>query len=110
MPVAHIRSITSGSSPKRRPTTNEEDERIRVAISARDPFSSALEALVAIAILFRDAIFWAVMSMEGYPRGFAVAHLHAALWQAGMTGACAVVYLLLRSRFITDRTTIERYP
>ena len=69
-----------------------------------------LGALVAIAILFRDAIFWAVMSMEGYPRGFAVAHLHAALWQAGMTGACAVVYLLLRSRFITDRTTIERYP
>jgi rod shape-determining protein MreD len=69
-----------------------------------------LGALVAIAIMLRDAIFWSVMSMEGYPRGFAVAHLHAALWQALITGACAIVYLLLRPRFITDRTTVERYP
>jgi len=69
-----------------------------------------LAALVAIAILLRDAIFWVVMSLAGYPRGFAVAHLHAALWQALLTGTCAIVYLLLRPRFITDRTTVERYP
>ncbi len=69
-----------------------------------------LGALVALAIMLRDAIFWAVMSIEGYPPGFAVAHLHAALWQAAITGACALVYLILRPRFITDRTTVERYP
>ena len=69
-----------------------------------------LGALVAIAIMFRDAIFWIVRSTEGYPRGYAAAHLHAALWQALITGACAVVYLLLRPRFITDRTTVERNP
>jgi rod shape-determining protein MreD len=69
-----------------------------------------LGALVAIAIMLRDAIFWVVLSIEGYPRGFAVAHLHAALWQAAITGACAIVYLLFRPRFITDRTIVERYP
>jgi rod shape-determining protein MreD len=69
-----------------------------------------LGALVAIAVVFRDAIFWAEMSIAGYPRGFAVTHLHAALWQALITGACAIAYLLLRPRFITDRTTVERYP
>jgi hypothetical protein len=51
-----------------------------------------------------------VMSIEGYPRGFAVAHLHAALWQALITGGCAIVYLLVRARFVSDRTTVERYP
>jgi len=69
-----------------------------------------LGALVALAILLRDGIFWVVMSLEGYPRGFAVAHLHAALWQALMTGLCALFYLVMRSRFVTDRTAVERYP
>ena len=69
-----------------------------------------LGALVALAILLRDALFWVVMSSEGYPRGFAEAHLHAALWQAGMTGLCALLYLVMRSRFVADRTAVERYP
>jgi rod shape-determining protein MreD len=69
-----------------------------------------LGALVALAILARDAIFWAVMSAEGYPRGFAVPHLHAALWQAGVTGVCALLYLILRERLFVDRTAVERYP
>lgn len=69
-----------------------------------------LGALVAIAIMLRDAVFWTVMSIADYPRGYAVAHLHAALWQAFITGACAIVYLLARPRFVTDRTTVERYP
>jgi rod shape-determining protein MreD len=69
-----------------------------------------LAALVAIAILLRDTVFWAVMSLEGYPRGFALAHAHAALWQAAITGACTLLYLIVRSRFIDDRMTVERYP
>jgi rod shape-determining protein MreD len=69
-----------------------------------------LGALVALAILFRDALFWGVMSFEGYPRGFAAMHLHAALWQAALTGLCAMLYLLVRTRFVLDRTTVERYP
>jgi rod shape-determining protein MreD len=69
-----------------------------------------LAVLVAIAVLLRDAIFWAVMSMQGYPRGLASAHLHAALWQAAMTAACTLLYLFLRDRIFTDRMTVERYP
>lgn len=69
-----------------------------------------LSALVAIAVLMRDALFWVVMSIQGYPRGFAGAHLHAALWQAGMTGVCTLLYLVVRSRFFDDRMTVERYP
>jgi rod shape-determining protein MreD len=69
-----------------------------------------LGALVALAILLRDALFWGVMSIEGYPRGLAAVHLHASLWQAAMTGICAVAYLVVRDRFIVDRTTVERYP
>jgi rod shape-determining protein MreD len=69
-----------------------------------------LGALVALAILGRDALFWAVMRMEGYPPGFGVAHLHAALWQAGTTALCAMLYLVVRARFVNDRTAVERYP
>ncbi len=65
--------------------------------------------LVALAVLLRDAVFWGVMSLEGYPPGFSVPHSHAALWQAVMTGLCATVYLLVRTRFVVDRTTVERY-
>ncbi len=68
-----------------------------------------LGALVALAILLRDAIFWMIMSMTGYPRGFADAHLHAALWQALMTGLCALLYLVVRERVAGDHTAIERF-
>lgn len=64
---------------------------------------------VAAAVLVRDGIFWIVMAMEGYPRGFTTAHLHASLWQAALTGLCALVYLAGRSRFFDVSTRIERY-
>ena len=68
-----------------------------------------LGALVAIAILSRCDL------LGRYEHGRLSARLRrralACRALAGrLTGACAVVYLLLRSRFITDRTTIERYP
>lgn len=67
-----------------------------------------LGALVAAAILLRNTIFWTVMSLEGYPRGLATAHFHATLWQAAVTGVCAVAYLIARTRFVVDRTAVER--
>jgi rod shape-determining protein MreD len=65
--------------------------------------------LVAGAVLARDALFWGVMAFEGYPRGYGTAHLHAAVWQAFLTGACCVAYLFARSRFVDEATRIERY-
>jgi len=65
--------------------------------------------LVAGAVLVRDGIFWIVMAMEGSPRGFGTTHLHAALWQALLTGLCALVYLGLRMRFADVQTRVERF-
>jgi rod shape-determining protein MreD len=65
--------------------------------------------LVAAAVLVRDGVFWVVMAMEGYPRGFGTTHLHAAVWQAALTGLTVLVYLYVRARFFDDSTRIERY-
>jgi rod shape-determining protein MreD len=69
-----------------------------------------LGALIAITVLARDAIFWLVMSAQGYPPGLGSAHFHQAVVQAIITGVIAIVYLIARSRFIIDRTNVERYP
>ncbi len=68
-----------------------------------------LSAVVGLAVVVRDALFWAVMSLEGYPPGLAVVHVHATLWQAALSALCALVYLVFRARFINDRTAIERF-
>jgi rod shape-determining protein MreD len=68
-----------------------------------------LGAIVALAIILRDTLFWSVMSIEGYPRGLATAHAHATLWQAAITGSCAIAYLIARARFVVDRTAVERF-
>jgi rod shape-determining protein MreD len=65
--------------------------------------------LLAGAILVRNAIFWAVMTAEGYPRGYGTLHLHAALEQAVFTGAVTAVVQLIRTRFEDPATRIERY-
>jgi rod shape-determining protein MreD len=65
--------------------------------------------LCGVAILFRDLIFWSVMGLEGYPRGFAIPHLHEALWRALLTALVAFIWLVVRGRLVTDKTTIERY-
>ena len=65
--------------------------------------------LVAAAVFVRDGVFWIVMVMEGYPRGFGTTHLHESLWQAALTGATALAYLYVRMRFFDDSTRIERY-
>jgi rod shape-determining protein MreD len=60
-------------------------------------------AAVAIATLFRRWIFWIVLSLEGYPRGFAVAHFHQAMWEALMN-LLAAALLMLVVRFVARRT------
>ena len=62
-----------------------------------------------IAVLVRDLLFWTVMRAEGFPPGFALAHLHTSLWRALLTAVIAYAWLLARGRFVTDKTTIERY-
>ncbi len=65
--------------------------------------------LCGAAVLVRDAIFWTVMRAEGFPAGYATAHAHTALWRALLTAALAFVWLVIRGRLVTDKTTIERY-
>ncbi|MBV8355458.1 MAG: rod shape-determining protein MreD [Candidatus Eremiobacteraeota bacterium] len=65
--------------------------------------------LCGAAVLVRDTIFWAVMRGEGFPSGFATAHAHTALWRAALTALVAFVWLVVRGRLVTDKTTIERY-
>jgi rod shape-determining protein MreD len=65
--------------------------------------------LCGIAVLARDLVFWSVMRIEGYPAGFATAHAHAALWRALLTAIVAFLWLLVRGRLVTDKTTVERF-
>lgn len=65
--------------------------------------------LCALAVLLRDLLFWTVMRLEGYPQGYAIAHLHAALWNAALTAIVACVWLVVRGRLVVDKTTIQRY-
>lgn len=63
--------------------------------------------LCGAAVLARELLFWALMRIQGYPAGYATAHLHAALWSALMTAIVALVWLLARSRLVRDKTTVE---
>jgi rod shape-determining protein MreD len=65
--------------------------------------------LCGIAVLARDAVFWSVMRIEGFPPGYATAHLHLALWRALLTGLVAFAWLLVHGRLVADKTTVERY-
>ncbi|MDB5029222.1 MAG: hypothetical protein JWO66_2911 [Candidatus Eremiobacteraeota bacterium] len=65
--------------------------------------------LCGAAVLVRDAVFWSVMRIEGFPAGFATAHAHTSLWRALLTAVVAFAWLVIRGRLVTDKTTIERY-
>jgi hypothetical protein len=60
-------------------------------------------------VLARDLMFWSIMRIEGFPPGFAVAHLHTSLWRALLTALVAFGWLVVRGRLVADKTTIERY-
>ncbi len=65
--------------------------------------------LCGMAVLVRDLVFWTIMRIEGFPPGFAVAHLHTSLWRALLTALVAFSWLVIRGRLVADKTTIERY-
>ncbi len=54
-----------------------------------------LTAAVAIGTLVRRLIFWSVLSLEGYPRGYAGIHAHQAIWEALMNAAIAATLMLV---------------
>jgi rod shape-determining protein MreD len=64
---------------------------------------------VGAAVIVRSALFWIVMSAEGYPRGYGSVHLHSALESGALTAVYAFVYLVFRSRYGGEQTRIERY-
>jgi len=66
-------------------------------------------AFIPAVLCARDVMFWSLMRMEGFPPGFAVAHLHTSLWRALLTALVTFSWLVLRGRLVTDKTTIERY-
>ncbi len=65
--------------------------------------------LVAAAVLVRDAIFWIVMTAEGYPRGFGTMHLHQAIVAAIMTAVATAIIQLLRARFSDPSDRLQRF-
>jgi len=54
-----------------------------------------LTVAVAIGTLVRRLIFWSVLSLEGYPRGYAGVHAHQAIWEALMNAAIAAALMLV---------------
>jgi len=80
----------------------------RIARSFFSDGFTILSAIVAGGVLVRDLIFWLVMRIEGYPQGLGVAHAHAALYQAAATGVAAFIYLVIRTRFVVDATSVQR--
>ena len=65
--------------------------------------------LVGAAVLVRNALFWIVMTAEGYPRGYGTSHLHVAVEQAVYTGVATVVIHLVRARFLNRDERVQRY-
>jgi rod shape-determining protein MreD len=65
--------------------------------------------LVAAAILVRNALFWIVMTAEGYPRGYGTRHLHQAIEQAVLTAIATAVIQMLRARFVNPDDRVQRY-
>jgi rod shape-determining protein MreD len=55
--------------------------------------------IAALATLIRNAIFWMVMSLEGYPPGLASLHAHQTMWQAVLNSILMLVLMLGSHRF-----------
>lgn len=80
----------------------------RIARSFFSDGFTILSAIVAGSVLVRNALFWFVMRIEGYPQGLALTHAHAAVYQALATGVAAFIYLVIRTRFVVDATSVQR--
>lgn len=74
---------------------------IVAAILSRGFFADSIPlvaAIVVLATLVRDALFWSVMTLQGaYPPGLGRQHFHQTLWQAVLNALfVSAVMLLLR--------------
>lgn len=68
------------------------------SLLSRNFFSDSLllsASVAAVATIVRDAVYWIVRSIEGYPTGLAGLHFHQMLWQALLNAALIVVVILL---------------
>ena len=99
-PRARGGAATAGAGP-------EEGSGDTLAPAADGAFVPAV--LCGVAMLVRDFVFWSVMRVEGFPHGYALAHFHTALWRAALSALVAFLWLVVRGRLVTDKTTIERY-
>lgn len=74
-------------------------------------FSDSVPALiiaVALGSLLRNAFFWAIMSLGGYPSGLAATHLHTAILQALYTTIVATPIILYLDR--SKERPVKRIP
>jgi rod shape-determining protein MreD len=76
------------------------------SVSSRGFFADSIplvSAVTGIATLVRALLFWTVMSLEGYPAGFAGVHFHQALWQALLDVVVMIVAMLIVRRVDVGR-------
>jgi len=62
---------------------------------------SIFAALVVVAALVREGLYWAVLSLEGYPVGLGMHFLKIALASAVYTGLIALFVIYLRWRLVS---------
>ncbi|MBC5829537.1 MAG: rod shape-determining protein MreD [Candidatus Eremiobacteraeota bacterium] len=68
------------------------------AMLSRSFFSDSiplLAAILVVATLLRNAIFWWMMEIQGYPTGVGYVHFHQTLWQAGYNALFMIASVLL---------------
>ena len=73
---------------------------IAISLSSRGFFADSIPlaaVVTALATLLRALLFWTIVSLEGYPPGFATMHFHQAL-VAGALNVCAIIAAMLIAR------------
>jgi len=62
-----------------------------------------IAVLAFIATLVRDALFWSVMALEGYPAGLGTLHAHAAVRQGVLNAVVAAALVAIVRRISAGR-------
>ncbi len=65
-------------------------------------------AIVALAVVARDAIFRLVLQLQGFPTLPFSAALRTAAVQGALTAIVAAAYLLYRMRYVREQTMVQR--
>jgi len=77
---------------------------LAISVAARLLFAespSIFAALLVLATLLREGIYWAVISLEGFPVGLGVHYMKIAIASSLYTGAIALVVVYLRWRLVS---------